>query len=379
MHTPIRIRHMTREDLPFADSVRAEAGWNQTLADWNRFLLHQREGCFIAEASTQTVAQHSNAEIRSPTTSSSEVHPLGSPTDRSEMRAVGTATTWVHGQHLAWIGMVLVLSEARGQGTGTALLQHCIQFLQGRGVRGIRLDATPLGRPVYERLGFRAEWELHRWEHPNWPGLSATHEPPRWLRRLAAETTLLETEQTEPGRLCHLPAPSRFMGPIRFQDLENAPTHGSNPVDNNRIRPWRTIDTHPESPVLALERLALGTPRTQLLEALATTSLQSIVLTDATDSVAAFGMIRSGSRATYLGPAVAQDPASAECVLEALLLQPTGTPLFWDIPEPNWPARAWAEAHGFRRQRVLTRMYLGNPEPAGDPRLQLALSGPETG
>ena len=35
------------------------------------------------------------------------------------------------------------------------------------------------------------------------PAAQPLQEPPRWLRRLAAETTLLETEQPEPGRLCH--------------------------------------------------------------------------------------------------------------------------------------------------------------------------------
>ena len=37
----IRIRTMTSGDLAFADSVRALAGWNQTLGDWERFLQQQ--------------------------------------------------------------------------------------------------------------------------------------------------------------------------------------------------------------------------------------------------------------------------------------------------------------------------------------------------
>ena len=55
--------------------------------------------------------------------------------------------------------------------------------------------------------------------------IKPTHEPPRWLRRLDAETTLLETEKTEPGRLCHLPAPPRFMVPIRDARII-LPLHG---------------------------------------------------------------------------------------------------------------------------------------------------------
>ena len=42
----------------------------------------------------------------------------------------------------------------------------------------------------------------------------------RWLRRLATEETLLETEQPEPGRLCHFHAPSR--GAVRSCLFEEA-------------------------------------------------------------------------------------------------------------------------------------------------------------
>ena len=48
---------------------------------------------------------------------------------------------------------------------------------------------------------------------------------PQWLRRLAAETTLLETEQTEPRRLCHF---LRFMAREHFKK-EQAATHEPSP------------------------------------------------------------------------------------------------------------------------------------------------------
>ena len=38
MSSPLTLRVMTDADLPFADSVRALAGWNQTPRDWLRFL-----------------------------------------------------------------------------------------------------------------------------------------------------------------------------------------------------------------------------------------------------------------------------------------------------------------------------------------------------
>jgi GNAT superfamily N-acetyltransferase len=129
---PLHLRVLRPEDLPFADSLRAIAGWNQTLGDWRRFLEMEPEGCVLAEWN-------------------------GSP--------VGTATTLRYASEVAWIGMVLVHPEHRRRGIGRALLNHCIAWLQDRRVRCIKLDATPAGKQVYDGLGFKSEWTLVRWEH----------------------------------------------------------------------------------------------------------------------------------------------------------------------------------------------------------------------
>ena len=131
MNPRLHVRTMLPADLPFADSLRATVGWNQTLADWQRFLRMEPQGCFLAEWG-------------------------GAP--------AGTATTVVYGSDLAWIGMVLVHPEYRRRGIGGGLLLKCIEHLRARRVRCIKLDATPQGRPVYENLGFTVEWTLRRWE-----------------------------------------------------------------------------------------------------------------------------------------------------------------------------------------------------------------------
>lgn len=133
MANPVKIRTLRTSDLNFADRVRAQAGWNQTPADWRRLLELEPRGCFLAEGD-------------------------GVP--------LGTATTTVYGgDQLAWIGMVLVDEEARRKGVGTALLRHCIGYLKHeRRVRCIKLDATPEGQALYEKLGFVAEWGMQRWQ-----------------------------------------------------------------------------------------------------------------------------------------------------------------------------------------------------------------------
>ena len=97
----ISLRVMRQTDLPFADAVRALAGWNQTLDDWRRFLAIEPDGCYLAERNGQSA---------------------------------GTATTIVYGPTVAWIGMVLVHPDYRRKGVGTALLEQCLTYLRTSGV-----------------------------------------------------------------------------------------------------------------------------------------------------------------------------------------------------------------------------------------------------
>ena len=287
MNSSLRLRKLIATDLPFADSLRAQAGWNQTLADWQRFLAMDPEGCFLAEWN-------------------------GAP--------AGTATTTIYGPQLAWIGMVLVDPDYRRRGIGRALLQRCIDYLQGQKVRCIKLDATPLGQPVYAGLGFKDEWTLTRWERAG-------------------------------AGLCGVPASSG-------------------------MRPWREGD---ERRIAPLDALAFGVPRQRLMRALAQESRGALVLEHEADQPVAFGLLQNGSSALHLGPIVA---ASADCairLIEALLTRGDAERVLWDIPDPNAAAREWAEHNGFTRQRSLTRMYLGENGTPGDPQKQFALAGPEVG
>src|SRR5262249_50227290 len=78
---------------------------------------------------------------------------------------VGTTNTCIFGS-VAWIAMVLVDAEVRGRGVGKALMQYALAFLDGKGVQTVRLDATPMGQPLYEKLGFVVEYNLVRYEGP---------------------------------------------------------------------------------------------------------------------------------------------------------------------------------------------------------------------
>ena len=126
----VEVRVMSQADIPSAMRMTIEAGWNQTEADWQRLLAASPDGCFVAV--------------------------LGGS-------VVGTVTTITYEKTLSWIGMVLVEQRYRRQGIGTTLLVKAIEYLERRGIPCMKLDATPAGKPLYETLGFREDYEIERW------------------------------------------------------------------------------------------------------------------------------------------------------------------------------------------------------------------------
>ena len=55
-----------------------------------------------------------------------------------------------------WIGLVATHPAAQGRGLATRLSRHLLEWATSRGIGTVALDASDVGRPVYERLGFRA-------------------------------------------------------------------------------------------------------------------------------------------------------------------------------------------------------------------------------
>jgi len=130
---------MNEQDVPGGLRLNTLSGWNQTAADWRRFLKNSPRGCFVME---------------------------------HECKIVGTATTINYENRFAWIGMVLVDPEFRKQGIGTELLKKAIEYLDDVSIRTVKLDATPQGKPIYSKLGFVEEYEIERWVLKRPPGTS---------------------------------------------------------------------------------------------------------------------------------------------------------------------------------------------------------------
>jgi GNAT superfamily N-acetyltransferase len=59
---------------------------------------------------------------------------------------------------------VATLPQARGRGLATALMREALADAHERGRRTSTLQATKLGQPVYERVGYRSIGTLEMWE-----------------------------------------------------------------------------------------------------------------------------------------------------------------------------------------------------------------------
>jgi len=278
----IHIRVMNAGDVPLGMRLKNQAGWNQIEADWRRFIDLQPDGCFVAEL---------------------------------DGRPVATATTCVL-DTVGWIGMVLVEEAARRRGVGTRLMHHCLGYLDRRQVASARLDATPQGRPIYEKLGFVSEYELARLE-----GMAS-------------------------GGASH-----SDVGPTTTEGLQR---------------------------VFELDRQVRGTNRHRLLQRLYQEQPQAMRVFNAGGKITGYLTLREGSQAVQIGPGVALDLEAGQALGDAALLQSAGRPVFLDIPTDNRPAIRWASSKGLVVQRYLTRMRRGRPVD-DRPNHQWASSGPEKG
>lgn len=277
----LHIRRMAARDVPFGMGLCRAANWNTTETDWHRALDLEPAGCFLAE---------------------------------SDGQPAGTATAAVFGE-VAWIALVLVEAERRKQGIGTELMKHTLAYLDGRGVRSVCLTATPLGQPIYEKLGFVGEYRLTRFEGT-------------------------------------LPAAR--------------PAAGAEPVEP------RDLDE-----LARLELLATGIDRRRLIARQYAEQREAARLVRRDGRIVGFLLVRSGASATFLGPCLG-DAEAGPLLLEDAFARYAGQPVLLDVPLENACAVSLAEAQGLTRQRSLYRMWRG-PAVAGSLDDVWASWGPEKG
>jgi GNAT superfamily N-acetyltransferase len=285
----MHLRLMTEQDIAAGMRLKEIAGWNQTAEDWKRFLNGSPSGCFVAEA---------------------------------DGKVCGTATTIVYENRFAWIGMVLVHPEYRSRGFGTRLLERAIQHLDERKVPTLKLDATPQGKPIYERLGFVPEYEVERWT----------------LKR-GAEST------------------GKAAG-VHQSDKLSAKVFGA---------------------ILTKDKDVFGASRGCLLEDLNEHAPELTVAIENRGLLTGYTFGRHGSFADHLGPWYATNPSAAPGILQTFLARSRRETIIVDCVKENPMAGALLRSTGFTYSRPLTRMFRGTNSHPGQAKNLCAILGPEFG
>ena len=279
----ITIRSLGQADIALGLRLSQAAGWNQTPADWRRALALAPAGAFVGQLDDLDV---------------------------------GTVVGFRFGS-VAWIALMLVDPAARGQGVGRALMQHALAQLDAAGVSTIRLDATPLGQPLYASLGFEVDYGLERFAG---------------------------TPQGETTRSCET------VRRVEAPDLE---------------------------PLVRYDQSATGTPRGALLSALWQDRPESAWWIGSAESPRGLLLSRLGNHATQLGPCIAE-PDAGETLLEHALSMHRGQLVYVDALDAHTAAREKIRRWGLTPQRRVTRMTRGS-RVIEQPERLWASSGPEKG
>ena len=209
---------------------------------------------------------------------------------------LGTACSCVFGD-IAWINYVLVDRAQRGHGVGTALMRHVVRHLDERGIATIRLDATALGQPVYEKLGFIGDFNLTRW---------------------AGIFSLLSTEEV-------------------------------------------TAITHADLPAICLfDECVTRTRREKLLRHLYESNPVTARAFIHDANLGGFCLVRPGANAWQVGP-LQGSPQACQALLLDAARRFAGQSVYLDVPTDHAQAVALVQAQGLTPQRSFLRMSRGRP------------------
>jgi len=232
--------------------------------------------------------------------------------------ASGTVTFLRYGGCFSWLSMMLVHPDARRSGVGTLLMDAALEALASEPC--VRLDATPLGEPLYRRFGFTGEYELAR-----------------------AKVTV----------------------PLgRF----NSVTEAVGPMTAGHL-----------ADVLARDRRVFGADRSTVLTSFYRRAPDLARTVYRGETLIGYCFGRPGYLYRQLGPVVADETAVARELVAGCLAGQAGQTLAMDVPrlDPEWIA--WLESTGFRVERSFLRMYRGQTHRPGLDARQFAIAGPEFG
>lgn len=217
---------------------------------------------------------------------------------------IGSAVWFPYGETHASVGMIIVTDAEQGRGYGARLLDKLLEAAEGR---SILLNATPEGRGLYERRGFRPIG------------------------------TIEQRQGVLPGR--HETPHESIVRPMRAEDFEA---------------------------VLRLDREATGRERTPMMRALVEAGETFVSLADGQPT--GYAISRTFGRGHVVGPVVATDPEAARALIEAALSRLQGRFVRID-PPADTGLSPWLDEIGLPEVSDALTMVRGMIEPAGPARL----------
>ena len=284
--TDFIVRPMQPGDIVDAMKLSNAEGWNQTEKDWKLLIEEPQNVCLLAEC---------------------------------DKKIIGTTTAMNYANQIAWIGMVLVAKECRGQGVSKLLLTNVLKKLES--FASIKLDATPAGKQVYQKFDFKDEYLITRVVTVSMKNLPFDD-----------DTILAES--------------------IRLKDIEE---------------------------IVALDEHVFGTNRRQLIESLINRYPHKAWLLKRNNSIAGFALGRDGNKYHQVGPVCGSTINDVKMLIRRALKELINQPVVIDVLSEKEDLISWLHSIGFTMQRHFVRMYKKENLFPGIVNKQYLICGPEFG
>jgi ribosomal protein S18 acetylase RimI-like enzyme len=279
------IRYFGPDDLDFAEMQKEREGWAASRDQFNIYLELDPDGCFVAMSDDQ---------------------PVGMVTATSFGRS-------------GWIGNLIVEPDFRNRGIGRSLMERAIESLCGKGAKTIRLEADPLGVPLYRKLDFVDEFESCR---------------------------------------------------LRLPESKNRPR-----FDAEAVEPMTTGDL---DEVAALDTEIVGPKRRSFLE-LKFLAAQLALVRRRDGKIVASLLASPNNQGFRIAPCTALEHEDARCLINAAISAASGAPVLIGLPALNTAGLDMLGELGFDKAASSLRMRLGPAIDAGDPTRVFAIASGAVG
>ncbi len=282
--TDIKIRQMQLCDLVEAMRLKNDAGWNQLEKDWELLIKLAPETCLVAEYNN---------------------------------KIIGTVTAIIYSENIAWIGMMLVDRRFRRKGVGWLLMTTILGKLKKYPF--IKLDATPAGFSIYQKLGFVEQYTIHRMTNHSYDKQFTGHS-------------------------------ENFPSKITIQDFPK---------------------------IAKLDGEIFGANRIELIKSLTKTYPNRALLLKRNDKIIGYVLGRTGSNFNQIGPVLALTNGDAQLLISAAMKNLVTKPIVMDILEDKTHLLQWLDSMGFKKERSFIRMYYKTDTESEVTKKYFASCGPE--